>query len=284
MINDESGPKSSHHFDTCMIFPVDPRTGAFSNQSEEVVKKIIPALGIHNVHLYYSVDRGEIIMLMRISEDRCQFYADLKDFHFLADEEKLAERAKLGWPEDPINKRPRIAPLKIDAVDRPDITRYRPFELIYLKYELEEEYQELYTKHSRTKSVFSHMTRLKLLERMLTEPADLHGLDLKIGILTKKPTDGSLPIVLAVYPLHHNETLAELKELIFSWKHLLPWDHPFNKIKDYFGEKITLYYKFVGMQPVLSFFFPLHFFIIILYTCRSFQSMVNFTSYCGSWI
>jgi hypothetical protein len=34
--------------------------------------------------------------------------------------------------------------------------------------------------------------------------------------------------------------------LLFSWKHLMPWDHPYDKLRNYFGEKVCLYYKFVG--------------------------------------
>ena len=52
-------------------------------------------------------------------------------------------------------------------------------------------------------------------------------------------------IILAAFPLHDRSELqaCQSKWLVYwSW----PWDQPFVKIKDYFGEKIGLYFVFLG--------------------------------------
>ena len=68
-------------------------------------------------------------------------YADLSELHFLADPVGLRDRCAKGWEAD--ENGPAIPPL-VFADDRPDITRYGPYEYIYLKYECEDAYQGLY--------------------------------------------------------------------------------------------------------------------------------------------
>lgn len=45
--------KSEIRYDMCFMFPTDPTTGAFSERSEDVMRKILPNIGKDNVHIYY---------------------------------------------------------------------------------------------------------------------------------------------------------------------------------------------------------------------------------------
>lgn len=50
--------------------------------------------------------------------------------------------------------------------------------------------------------------------------------------------------VLAAFPIHDYDDLIRLQDkwLVYAW----PWHQPSDLIKDYFGERIGLYFEFLG--------------------------------------
>lgn len=233
-------------------------------------------------------EQKKIIVLIRLSHERTLFYSHSKEFKYLADKDKLKEQAKNGWDANDEKNLAKVHPLNIDDIDRPDITQYSPFDHIYLKYHHDDDYQHLY-KHDEElrgqeaaeRKIYSKMMKLKILKDLLDdnydEIDDGINIDLDKVVVTQPGEKG--PVVLAIFPLHDEDTVKTLKQSIFDldhqfpWPfeqenmelpvylenfseyvgkifkgetHYLPWSLDYTKLKDYFGEKIALYYVFTG--------------------------------------
>ena len=119
----------------------------------------------------------------------------------------------------------------MDASERLDITKYRPYQHIYLKYQIDDEVQDLYHVYPSSASIFSDLQRIKIFKSMIEEPTERHGLNLKMTKLTHIDENTNLPVVLAIYPLHNRSDLDQLKSKIFSWEYCWPWVFPHAEMK-----------------------------------------------------
>lgn len=217
-------------FDVCMIFPAD-KDGHFKSDGLQVLRNIQYYLGEANVFPYASANKGEIYVLLRVEEAVMKTFAKTNSNKYLADKAQLTEQAKIGWAGK------GIQPLKIET--DLGITRYDPFEFIYLRYTTEEEFQHLYSKNNG--SIFTEVERISIIYSILTGQHEYGGCQLRFGPLIKNE------IILAVFSLHDRAALQELKNKFHGpTAVLVPWAQPYEAIESYFGEKITLYFKFLG--------------------------------------
>ena len=100
--------------------------------------------------------------------------------------------------------------------------------------------QKYYLKSlDESKGPFSKIQRLQLVIQMLQAPTRDGGCDLMISKMRH------LKKILACYPLHDRVITDQMQAEITSWRSL-PWTIAFYDIKEYFGEKIALYYVFMA--------------------------------------
>lgn len=87
--------------------------------------------------------------------------------------------------------------------------------------------------------IFRGVDRMKLITMIITSKGP-GGCGLDIGKLLKHRA------ILAYMPLHD---MVELRALEAEWLTFfdMPWNQPTDQIKDYFGEKIGLYFKWLGL-------------------------------------
>jgi len=149
-----------------------------------------------------------------------------------------------------------------------------PFDLIFLPYDKETPCQ-LY-KHDSTNSgakekkrnefdkkeehepagcLFSYTQRLKLTYYYLKASQEDGGCGIQIEklLLEYQPKPEEVDdmkgftggIIKAFYPLHNREEAKEIYDKSLAWE-ALPWSQPFDQLRTYFGEKLTLFYVFHG--------------------------------------
>ena len=124
---------SSDYYDVCMVFPAistpDTENKSFSPEAIHIVQKIYSKFGKHNLKFYVSVQKDEILVLIRITESLMREYANRNEYLLLADATELEARSIIGWPES------NIRPIEINHDI--NITKYNPYQYIYLPFKSE---------------------------------------------------------------------------------------------------------------------------------------------------
>ena len=87
---------------------------------------------------------------------------------------------------------------------------------------------------------FMNSLQVKLALNLLENKKIQGGMDLDIE---KSIAKG---ILLACFPLHQNDMCEEIANRWYKHGHTYPWRKPYHLVKDYFGEKVGLYYRFLG--------------------------------------
>ena len=210
----------NYSWDLLLILPNAEKTGAtVSILPEDIFERL--SLSELETYIYYSTDRNKIFIKIRASLPRLMEQATGDEFYIKLSEKYL--RTKVDFQDAPI-------------IDDPNITPYQPYEFIYSKYDQEKDY--MYDKADEQQHPFSPIIRTKLILSIIQSTKN-NGCHLNIRKLI---SDGS---VLTCFPLHDAKKRRTLQSNWFGW-FVHPWCQPIDYVKDYFGEKIALYFEFVG--------------------------------------
>lgn len=237
-IRDNFRTENGYSWDCCFVFKVYLNSeDVTAAQSKYSLKRVLHELadGGLETRLFYSVQADEVYCKIRAPLDRLLKEADRIDMKIALDHQaienlsrngKFNDKGSMVWP-----------PLKIP--DECDETPYSPFDYIYGKYEYERDDVAKLYKIQPNNTVLRGVDRLKLIFNILKAKKYEGGCHLDIYRLLQDQC------LVGFFPLHDN---VELRSLECKWLQFFqwPWNQPVDEIKDYFGEKIGLYFLWLG--------------------------------------
>ena len=198
------------------------------------------------VHTFLSIQKDELFVLLRMDEERLLVFADKIGYLLPLNPEYCKSQLGKGLPEH------RIKPVKI--ADESRFSYMHPFDYIFGAYQTRVDTKDQsgkgrniylrdgqYTRDGSCTRLLSDLSRLKLIYLMLLGSKRLGGckLDLETMLLKRD--------ILALYPAHNSVQRDKITRETWEWCKM-PWSMNFEDLRNYFGEKWSLFYVFLGHQ------------------------------------
>ncbi|CAM9434451.1 unnamed protein product [Discosporangium mesarthrocarpum] len=229
---------NGYSWDYVMVFEVRTEDKELTPyQRKFSMKEILSRLAAGGLEtcMYYSVQRDEVYCKIRCPLERLEREADRTGYMLLLDYSSLRTICQHGRPG-------KWSAIHIQ--DEYNQSQYEPYEYIYAPYihdraELEHLYRKYDGQDGERKIPFRGVDRLKIIHDILVAKRADMGCNLDVLRLVKSKC------IMAFFPLHDK---VELRALQLRWLKFFqwPWDQPVDDVKDYFGEKIGLYFLWLG--------------------------------------
>lgn len=259
-------------YDLVMVMPIygaDDKLSEFQKKySHEYVVEQLTKSKIETA-LFYSVQQDDLFIKMRMSPTLLKNHASKSGYkmqlHKLNVEKRLMQGCKSNdgaWKEGDKNpetglpiERPEGGWLWLPVgsrknedgswgrgiVDVKKQSKYLPTEYIYGKYSINPDFQDIYHNDSlENQRIFRGVDRIKLMMDIIASKETEDGAELSFA---RMKAEGALT---AFFPIHDYEELWQLETAwirMFQW----PWHMPLVHIRDYLGEKISLYFAWLGL-------------------------------------
>ena len=225
-----NGDRDGEGYDWDFVIVINDKEAARNGKIPKLVHDL------NNVQLetysYFSVERDMVIVKVRASVSRLSMHAASNSYSMPLDELRLKEAAEQGKKDS--KGVYTVKPLIINHV--PEITPIKPHEYIYCKFSSAQDETQLplFAHAEGYQHPFGPVHRLKLIASIIEKDAEVD--------LDSLQRDGT---IAAYFPIKDEVVANELLDAMYGIK-VMPWLLPIDKVKNYLGERIGIYFAFIG--------------------------------------
>ncbi len=236
LVKDPFRNTNGYSWDYVMVFNVTPADQRLSKyQEEKSLKFILTRLADAGLQtkLFYSVQHDELYVKIRCPLKRLLKEADRINYRLLLEPTVLGGILREGNAKGPPEKHWKPVEVPVNNLE----TTIDPYDYIYCDYRSDDK-RDMYKKYGNG-SVLRGVDRLKLISGIISARLNEGGCHLDVYRLIKNKC------MIAYFPLHDAVELNYLEE---KWLRICqpPWLQHVDIVKDYFGEKIGLYFLWLG--------------------------------------